>query len=121
MITFKGVTQAQVLAALWNGSRKQGMGLLADSPNHMTDEAAQTILNNMKPNRDGGYCFDYLGGRVLKVTIFSSFVEGEFLYDRDLGQDHCLYILEELMTRPGSLSSSAAHTINDLEKIKRLK
>lgn len=62
MIDTRGLKKADVLAALYNASRPQGMGFLHYEPNPMTSEEAQVILDS------GSLYFDYGG-----------------LYDRDNG------------------------------------
>ena len=86
MISYKGLTKAEALAALWNGSRCQGLSFFgADlGHTHMTADEAQKIIDERK-NGEGLY-FDYLEGRVLKVDLRTDDeCFNEALYDRDLG------------------------------------
>lgn len=78
-IDISKLDKAEVLAALFNNSRQQGMGLLFPSgKQNMTVKEAYEELKETKR-------FDYLRGRVLKVNLEGdSFRPG--LYDRDNGQ-----------------------------------
>ena len=76
-ISLEGLDRAEVLAALYNASRPQGMGFLAYAPEPMGKEEAQELLEN-------GTYFDYLKGRVMKVDL-SAHSFDPWLYDRDNG------------------------------------
>ena len=79
MISIAGLDKAEVLAALYNAARPQGMGFLQYKPEPMTDREAREIL-------DGGQdYFDYLNGRAMKVSLKSADQLEERLYDRDNG------------------------------------
>ena len=70
--------KSQVLAALYNRARSQGMGLIHYTPADMTHEEARALLDS------GQTYFDYHKGRVMKVSL----AEGELdthLYNRDNG------------------------------------
>ena len=75
----RGLTRVQILAALYNASRPQGMGFLHYDAKPMTELDAQRLLDENKE----GY-FDYLYGRVMKVCLGRPGVEVR-LYDRDNG------------------------------------
>jgi len=92
MIDIRGLDKAEVLAALYNASRPQGMGLLHFDPKPMTKDEAAALL------KDGAY-FDYVKGRVMKVSLQTDDLE-ERLYDRDNGTGAAFRALEELLTRP---------------------
>lgn len=78
-MNIKGLDKAEVLAALFNASRQQGMGFLdSRGGRDMTKERAAEIL---KITED----FDYLDGRVMKISLDRDEVETR-LYDRDNGQ-----------------------------------
>jgi len=69
--------KAKTLAALYNAAKPQGLGLLHFTPEDMTEDHANTLLE------DTTY-FDYVHGRVMKVDLSGD----EFspaLYDRDNG------------------------------------
>lgn len=78
MISIKGLDKADVLATLYNNSRPRGLGVMRFTAGNMPKEEAQGFLD------EGHVRFDYLKGRVMKVTI-----EGDELdprsYDRDNG------------------------------------
>lgn len=69
-----------VLAALYNASKPQGMGLLHYTPETMTLEEASVLLTSPK-----GQYFDYLKGRVMKVNLGDDELDAR-LYDRDNGE-----------------------------------
>lgn len=72
-----GLTRGEVLAALYNASKPQGMGMRHFGPAPMTAEQAEEILK--------GRCnFDYLNGRVMKVSIKGDDFDPR-LYNRDNG------------------------------------
>lgn len=78
MISLNGLNKAEVLAALYNASRPQGVGFFEYEAEPMTTEEAEVIFYES----DGK--FDYLKGRVMKVDLTGD----EFnpvLYDRDNG------------------------------------
>ena len=70
--------KASILAALYNNSKAQGMGLLSFSPAKMTCSEAQSLLDT------GRTYFDYLKGRVMKVDLSSDLLDTS-LYNRDNG------------------------------------
>ena len=77
-VNIKGLDYAAVLAALFNASKQQGMGFLhAEGRQEMTKEEAREILTQQDS-------FDYLRGRVMKLTIEDDMYVG--LYDRDNGK-----------------------------------
>lgn len=77
-VSIVGLNKADVLAALYNASRPQGMGFLHYNPTPMTREQAQAILDRDQTN------FDYLSGRVMKLDLSSDDVN-VWAYDRDNG------------------------------------
>jgi hypothetical protein len=85
-INIQDCDKAEVLAALFNNSFQQGLGVLhSNGSNDMTTEEARACLkagdDQMFSNR--GY-FDYMKGRVMKVDLAGE----EFCparYDRDNG------------------------------------
>ena len=78
-IDISGLDRAEVLAALFNNSRQQGMGFMhQEGRAEMTIEDAREIL---KTQTD----FDYLRGRVMKLSIDSDSLD-PWGYDRDNGQ-----------------------------------
>jgi hypothetical protein len=82
LINIKGVSKPKLLAALFNGSRQQGMGALDTSGEvNMSEDEAQEILGKMSPRCD----FDYLRGRVMKIDLSGDDLD-PLLYDRDNGK-----------------------------------
>ena len=77
-ISLEGLNKAEVLAALFNASRPQGMGFFHYNPTPMTTKEAQDLL---KRSTD----FDYLQGRVMKVDLSGDSFD-PWLYDRDNGE-----------------------------------
>ena len=69
---------AAVLVALYNASKPLGMGILQFTPGNMSLEEARHLLAQSR-------YFDYLHGRVMKVTIEGPTLN-PWLYDRDNGQ-----------------------------------
>jgi hypothetical protein len=90
MINIEGLNKAEILAALWNKSKTQGISFLANNgSNYMTKEQAEEHL------KEDTY-FDYLNGRVMKVDLSGN----EFnpaLYDRDNGQGSALKAIESIL------------------------
>jgi len=78
MISLEGLNKADVLAALYNASRPQGMGFMAYDKEPMGPEEAESLL------ADYTY-FDYLKGRVMKVDLGNDSLD-PWGYDRDNGQ-----------------------------------
>ncbi len=76
-----GLNKAEVLAALYNGSRQQGMGFMhARGAEGMTvEQASEEIANNKS------MYFDYLHGRVMKIDLSGDELDTE-LYNRDNGR-----------------------------------
>ena len=76
-LDISGIDKAELLAALYNRSRPQGLGFLQASPKDMTKEEAAELLQHQT-------YFDYLHGRVMKVSLKGDSLD-PYLYDRDLG------------------------------------
>ena len=80
-LNIAGFDKAEVLAALFNNSRAQGMGTLAAGANErMTPAIAQNVID-ATPR----LYFDYVQGRVLKVDLSGNWLN-PYLYDRDIGE-----------------------------------
>ena len=76
-ISLEGLNKAEVLAALYNASKPQGMGFLQYTPTPMTTEEADVLLESHT-------YFDYLNGRVMKIDLSDDELD-PWLYDRDNG------------------------------------
>jgi len=84
-IDISKANQAQVLAALYNRSKPQGMGFLHYTPEPMSElEAADTLAEYEV--RCGRKYFDYLNGRVMKLNFDKPEDFGVRLYNRDIGE-----------------------------------
>ena len=79
MVNIKGLNKAEVLCALYNASKVQGLGFLQATGEDMTVNEAEQILKQITD-------FDYLYGKVMKVDLSSDEEFEEWLYDRDNGQ-----------------------------------
>jgi len=77
-INIRKYNRADVLAALYNNSKPQGMGFLHYDPIPMTREEAEKLLENE-------HYFDYLKGRVMKVNMSDDDLN-PWGYDRDNGE-----------------------------------
>lgn len=78
-ISIVGLDKADVLAALYNGARAQGLGFLHYTPEPMSRAAAQELI-------DVSTSFDYVKGRVVKVDLSGDSFD-PWGYDRDNGED----------------------------------
>lgn len=89
-VSIVGLDKVDVLIALYNNSRPQGMGFLHYDPKPMTRDEAEKLLQRST-------YFDYLNGRVMKVNL-----EGDdfdpWLYDRDNGEGSAQRAINELRT-----------------------
>lgn len=77
-ISLKGLDKAEVLAALYNASRPQGLGFIQYNPELMTADEARELLSQRT-------YFDYLKGRVMKVDLSGDELD-PWGYDRDNGR-----------------------------------
>ncbi|MBA7541333.1 hypothetical protein ES705_33644 [subsurface metagenome] len=77
-ISLIGLDKAEVLAALYNASKPQGMGFFHSDSKPMTSKEAGVLL---KQTTD----FDYVQGRIMKVNLSGDTFD-PWLYDRDNGQ-----------------------------------
>lgn len=79
-INIEGLSKAQVLKALHDGTRAIGMGVLRDLGRDMTLEEAEALTRG-----DADLYFDYVAGRPLKVHLNGDSFDPR-LYDRDAGE-----------------------------------
>lgn len=87
-INISTLNKGAVLAALFNASRQQGMGFMhTEGHSQMTEAEATELLKSENS-------FDYLRGRVMKITIEDELRVG--LYDRDNGQGAAAAALAQL-------------------------
>ncbi len=94
MINIENADKAEILAALYNNSKVQGMGFLQAKPDLMTTDEARDLL------KETTY-FDYLHGKVMKINLSSSELRPG-LYDRDNGQGACAAAINHI---PGVIIS----------------
>ena len=90
-LNIKNVNKADVLAALYNNSKVQGMGFLQANSDPMTKNDAQKLLDS------GVTYFDYLHGKVMKIDISGDELSTG-LYDRDNGHGAAENALSGLLT-----------------------
>lgn len=89
-----GINKAELLAALYNGSRQQGLGYLQErgATGMTVEEAKQELDANPRAY------FDYLHGRVMKVDLSDDELRVA-AYDRDNGQGAAAAIVESLRAK----------------------
>ncbi len=94
-VSIAGLSEAAVLAALYNASKPLGMGILHFDPTPMEEEEAASLLEQQrKMGLDKPY-FDYLKGRVMKVRFSGSDIN-PWGYDRDNGQGAMARVVAKL-------------------------
>lgn len=97
LIDIKGLDKAEVLLALWNASKMQGMSFLGYSK-PMTLEYAQECVKNTRHiglSGDEQIYFDYLNGKVMKIDIAPDEIDPR-LYDRDNGESAAQKAIDNL-------------------------
>lgn len=88
-IDISKLDKAEVLAALYNNSKQQGMGFLdTRGRGQLTKEQAAELLKHST-------YFDYLHGRLMKVQLNGDMLD-PWLYDRDNGDGVAARALESL-------------------------
>lgn len=87
-ISLEGLDKAEVLAALYNASKPQGLGFLHYDPTPMTAEQAKELLKQTT-------YFDYLAGRVMKIDLSGDTLD-PWGYDRDNGTGAVAAVIETL-------------------------
>jgi len=111
LIDISGIDKAELLLALLQGSKVQGMGVLQDPGRPLTVDDARTAIHGRgddihnqygnvggrsNPTAEGQHLdFDYLFGRVLKVDISGDTLD-PWGYDRDLGEGHGAEVVARL-------------------------
>lgn len=89
MVSTKGLDKAEVLCALYNASKVQGMGFLQATGKPMMVSEAAKILETITD-------FDYLYGKVMKIDLRSDEGFEEWLYDRDNGPGAAQKVIDRL-------------------------
>lgn len=92
VINIEKLNKSEVLAALYNRSTPQGLGVLHYNNIPMTRNDASEILAT------GQKYFDYVHGRVMKIALDSEEILTT-LYDRDNGRGSALRALEPLFEK----------------------
>ncbi len=108
-IALAGLNKEDVLAALFNAAKPQGIGFMNYDPKPMTQEEAKGLLKQTT-------YFDYLKGRVMKVNLAGDELN-TLCYDRANGQGAAERAIAELRTTGDANSSTiqAVHHTNTLE------
>ncbi len=109
MISLVGLNKAEVLAALYNTSKPQGMGFLHYNPKPMTTREAEILLQETTD-------FDYLKGRVMKVSLKGDGFDS-WAYDRDNGEGAAERAIAELV-RTGDTNPSVIQEMHDTNTLK---
>ncbi len=94
-VSIDGLDKGDVLAALYDASHPQGLGIIHFDPAPMTREQAREIIERFA----GELYFDYVGGRVLKVDLQGDEFD-PWGYDRDNGKGSAAAVIAAL--RAGS-------------------
>ena len=92
MVNIEGLNKADVLRALYDNAKPQGLGFLHYDSAQMSTEEAERLLG-------AGTYFDYVKGRVMKVDLSSDVEFEEWLYDRDNGQGAAQRVIDGLRNR----------------------
>ncbi|OGZ10668.1 MAG: hypothetical protein A3D67_02240 [Candidatus Lloydbacteria bacterium RIFCSPHIGHO2_02_FULL_51_22] len=114
-ISLVGLKKADVLAALYNASKPQGMGFMHYDSKPMAREEAEGLLKQTTR-------FDYLKGRVMKVNLAGDELDTRG-YDCDNGQGAAERAIAELRATSDANSSTiqATHHTNTLEAAEDVK
>lgn len=83
------LNKAEVLAALYNNAKVQGMGIFQAQSGNMITSEAQSLLDDSSDKY-----FDYLKGRVMKIRIEDDLKT--WLYNRDNGDNAAENVLSKL-------------------------
>lgn len=101
-VNIAGINKAELLAALYNEASPLGMGFLHYTPEKMTTEQAQALIDDghddLMFRRHQRLYFDYVKGRPLKVDL-SGDEMSTALYNRDQGQGSAERVVENLRRR----------------------
>jgi hypothetical protein len=111
-IDIKGIDKAELLAALVNGARPQGMGFLHAGSSPMTKAEAQEWIDKCRSHDTHSIgaqylSFDYVKGRPIKSDI-SGDTFNPRLYDRDQGDGAAARVVASLRAQTGASASENA-------------
>jgi hypothetical protein len=102
-VDITGLDKNEVLAALYNRSRPQGMGFLHYDAKPWTAEDARKYIeqtlehfSTIGYSSANAYSFDYVNGRVLKVNIADD-TFSPHMYDRDNGAGAAQEVIDTLI------------------------
>ena len=70
IVKYDGLSREQVLCALYNASKPQGLGILNYDPKPLTFNEAKSVLSKCER-------VDYLKGRVIKVYFEKGYMQNE--------------------------------------------
>lgn len=104
-ISIKGLNKADVLAALYNASKPQGMGFMQYDPKPMTRETAEEYLKSTT-------YFDYLKGRVMKINLEGNEFDS-WAYNRDNGANTAENVIAVLRSKQDVNSEEIQKTHED--------
>jgi hypothetical protein len=95
-----GIDRANLLAALYNRAQPQGLGFLNYTPEPMSREEAERLIEENKrewPPNTGRFqaYFDYLKGRVIKTDVLQFQID-PWLFDRDNGEGALQAVVDRL-------------------------
>lgn len=88
-MNIKNLNKAEILAALYNNSKPQGLGYLEADSENMTKDEARELLDR------GTMYFDYLKGRVMKIDLSRDELD-TWLYNRDNGEGAAEKVIEAI-------------------------
>lgn len=96
-ISYKGLTDAEALHALYHGTVPLGMGWFHNNDAFSVADA-QRVIDSHKTRPDSlktGVSFDYVAGRPIKVDFDTEakLIRRVDLYDRDAGPDACARVI----------------------------
>ena len=98
MVKYNGLTKAEVLCALYNNSKPQGLGVFVYQHRELTLQVAEMMLKERT-------IFDYIQGRVIKVDLSEDDGFEEWLYDRDNGEGAAQKALDDYLTEKNNVSN----------------
>ena len=90
MVDISGLNKVDVLYALYNASHVQGLGFIDAVPNYTYEDCKKDF------DASKSKYFDYLHGRVIKVSLADDHWLNPRLYDRDCGEGAAYYAIEAL-------------------------
>ncbi len=111
-ISYEGLTEAEALLALYEGTRAIGMGVMNDKPDFSLADAQRIIDHGRTLTLSGPLRFDYVAGRPLKVALDTEakLIRRVRLYDRDAGFGACeRTIARALASKGNGEASTPAH------------